>query len=157
MSEGEYRVKFGKYEVTIPHDLFYTENHLWLKPVNGTLRIGVTDPQVKLLGGIIVVDFQVAEGEKVSKEDVCVVLEAYKTTSNLESPLPGKILNVNGQLSKKTRTVETDPYNEGWFLTLEPENAGSSMEECTKSLLDAHAYHALILKEAEGWATGAQT
>jgi glycine cleavage system H protein len=48
------------------------------------------------------------------------VVESVKAASDIYAPLGGEVIAVNEQLEDEPETVNTDPYNDGWFFKLQP-------------------------------------
>ena len=64
------------------------------------------------------------------------VVESVKAASDIYAPVGGEVTAVNEQLEDEPETVNTDPYNDGWFFKLQP----SDLDELESLLLDADAY-----------------
>jgi glycine cleavage system H protein len=144
MEESNYIVEVDSFRMAIPKNLLFTDSHVWVKPLqNNQLMLGLTEPHVVLLGGIAFLEYQVDESETVSEGELIAILEAYKTTSELKSPISGRVISVNRELPRKTRFIETNPYDKGWLFTLEPENNA----QYRNALLEPKAYYELILRE----------
>lgn len=73
------------------------------------------------------------------------MLETAKTTVSLLSPISGTIEEVNGRLVEKPELVNSDPYGEGWLVTLVPRN----LEDDLKALMGADGYFELMLNKLE--------
>ena len=145
MADPSYIVEVDRVRMEIPADLLFTDSHLWARRGEGRhLVIGLTEPHVALLGGVAFLEYRVQERDTVCPEDVVAVLEAYKTTSLIKSPLAGTVVEVNPQLPRKTRFLETDPYGRGWLFTLDT----GSGDAQRLPLLDAKSYYELILNDA---------
>ena len=54
-------------------------------------------------------------------------------------PITGKVVKVNDALADNPSTVNTDPYQAGWIVEIEP-----SQRAELDGLLDAAAYEALL-------------
>jgi glycine cleavage system H protein len=63
------------------------------------------------------------------------VVESVKAASDIYAPVGGEIIAVNEQLEDEPETVNTDPYNDGWFFKLQPSDT-SELE----ALLSAEDY-----------------
>jgi glycine cleavage system H protein len=48
------------------------------------------------------------------------VVESVKAASDIYSPVGGEVLAVNELLEDEPETVNSDPYNDGWFYKLQP-------------------------------------
>ena len=47
---------------------------------------------------------------------------SVKAASDIYSPLSGEVLAVNESLEDEPELVNSDPYNDGWFFKLQPED-----------------------------------
>jgi len=121
-----------------PDDLYYTEDHEWIRLDDGTATVGITDFAQSELGDIVFVEIDPA-GSSFEQGDVFGTVEAVKTVSELYMPVSGTITAVNDELETAPETVNDDPYGDGWMVEIEIEDE-SELED----LLDADAYDELI-------------
>jgi len=117
-----------------PDELYYTEDHEWLRLENGTATIGITDFAQSELGDIVFVEVE-PEGTELDQSDVFGTVEAVKTVSELYMPVSGTITAVNDDLETAPETVNDDPYGDGWMVEIEVEDEGE-----VEDLMDADAY-----------------
>jgi glycine cleavage system H protein len=117
-----------------PDDLYYTDDHEWLRLDNGTATVGITDFAQSELGDIVFVEIE-PEGTELGQDDIFGTVEAVKTVSELYMPVSGTITAVNDDLEMAPETVNDDPYGEGWMIELEV-----SDESEIDDLMDANAY-----------------
>lgn len=117
-----------------PDDLYYTEDHEWLRLEDGTATVGVTDFAQSELGDVVFVELE-PEGTELSQGDVFGTVEAVKTVSELYMPVSGTITAVNDALETAPETVNDDPYGDGWMIEIEVED-----EREVEDLMDADAY-----------------
>src|SRR5205809_6284064 len=103
----------------IPADLRYTEKHEYVKQVGdgSIVEIGITDYAQGELGDVVYVELPKV-GTKYSKHDVFGTIEAVKAVSELFSPISGEVTEINQRLDKEPALVNTDPYGEGWMITM---------------------------------------
>jgi glycine cleavage system H protein len=124
-----------------PVDLRYTQEHEWIKILDGnTAIIGITDFAQGELGDIVFVEIE-TEGEDLEANDIFGTIEAVKTVSDLFLPVSGKVIEVNPKLSDEPELINNDPYNEGWLVKIEV-NDPSELE----NLMDVEKYKELIGK-----------
>lgn len=122
----------------IPEDLHYTEEHEWIRMLEGSrVRIGVTDYAQDQLGDVVYVELPEVDKE-VSKEDLIVEIESTKSVGEVYAPFTGRVTAVNDTVAESPELVNTSPYDEGWLAEIEV--AG---EIDTDGLLDAAAYRDL--------------
>ena len=117
-----------------PDNLYYTDDHEWLRVEDGTATVGITDFAQSELGDIVFVELE-PEGTELGKDDVFGTVEAVKTVSELYMPVSGTITVVNADLELSPEVVNDDPYGEGWMAKIELENPAE-----VEALMDAEAY-----------------
>lgn len=124
----------------IPEDLQYTKEHEWLRRESDEdgelLRVGVTDFAQESLGDIVFVTLP-EPGSEVTAGQPCGEVESTKSVSDLYAPVSGTVLARNEALDAAPELVNSDPYGEGWMITIRP--SGNNGE-----LLDAAGYQALL-------------
>ncbi len=108
----------------IPSDLYYTEEHEYLKPTeeDGVYAVGVTDYAQAELGDVVFVELPEG-GATFNRMDVFGTIEAVKAVSDLYCPLQGEVVAVNDGLDDDPSLVNSDPYGEGWMIKLRLANA----------------------------------
>jgi glycine cleavage system H protein len=62
-----------------------------------------------------------------------------KAVSELYLPVSGEIISVNEAIADAPELVNTDPYGDGWMVTVKPSNAGE-----LDALMDKEAYIAML-------------
>lgn len=120
----------------IPSDLFYTEEHEYLKATNedGVFAVGITDYAQGELGDVVFVELPEG-GSTFNRMDVFGTIEAVKAVSDLFCPLAGEIVGVNDELDDDPSLVNSDPYGAGWMIKLKLVNP-----EELSSLLSSDSY-----------------
>ncbi len=121
-----------------PDDLYYTEDHEWLRLEDGTATVGVTDFAQSELGDVVFVELE-PEGTELGQHDVFGTVEAVKTVSELYMPVSGTITALNDELDAAPELVNDDPYGDGWMVEIEVAD-----EDEIDALLDADAYDDLV-------------
>lgn len=104
-----------------PEDLYYTDDHEWLRIENGTATVGITDFAQSELGDIVFVELE-PEGTELGKDDIFGTIEAVKTVSELYMPVSGTITALNDELELSPEVVNDDPYGDGWMIEIELED-----------------------------------
>jgi glycine cleavage system H protein len=124
----------------IPADLKYTEEHEWVKIIDGnTIRFGITDYAQDALGDIVFVDLPKV-GAAIEAGSPCGEVESTKSVSEIYAPVAGKISSVNSVAETNPETLNTDPYGNGWLADVTVDDASA----VTSSLLDSAGYKAVI-------------
>jgi glycine cleavage system H protein len=122
----------------IPEDLFYSEEHEWVRLDDEIATVGITDFAQGQLGDIVYVELP-AVGDRVEAGAVIGELESTKSVSDIFSPLSGEVVARNESLDGGPEVINSDPYGEGWLIKLRPLD-----DDPTSSLLEAEAYAALV-------------
>jgi glycine cleavage system H protein len=122
----------------IPEDLFYSEEHEWVRLDDDVATIGITDYAQEQLGDIVYVDLPQV-GETIASGAVVGELESTKSVSVIFSPLSGEVVARNEALDGGAEVINSDPYGEGWLIKVRPHD-----EDATDSLLSPEAYGALV-------------
>src|SRR5262249_23802786 len=122
----------------VPADLKYTREHEWAKVEGDRARIGITAFAQEQLGDVVFVELPKV-GARVSAMKGFGVVESVKAVSDLFAPLTGEVVEVNGELTKKPETVNTDPYGQGWMIVIKLADAKE-----LDTLLSAADYQSLI-------------
>ena len=120
----------------IPSELKYLSSHEWVRvEADGeTAVIGITDHAQELLGDGVVVEVPEL-GAEIAAGDEAGVVESVKAASDIFSPVSGEVIAINEALEESPETVNSEPYDEGWFFKVK-------LSDVTEldALLDAEAY-----------------
>jgi len=82
-------------------------------------------------------------GAQLAAGDEAGVVESVKAASDIYAPVGGEVIAVNEQLEDSPETVNTDPYNDGWFFRLQVADS-SELDK----LLGAAEYDAVCAEES---------
>jgi glycine cleavage system H protein len=126
----------------IPADLYYTEEHEWVRRTgDDTVRVGITDYAQSALGDVVFVQLPDV-GADVTAGESFGEAESTKSVSDLYAPVTAKVVAVNGDLEANPQLVNSDPYGEGWLVDLQVE--AGSLEDALAALLDGDGYRATV-------------
>jgi len=118
-----------------PIELKYAKTHEWARlEDDGTVTVGITDHAQTALGDVVYVELPELDVVLDAGEEAGVV-ESVKAASDIYAPIGGTIIAVNSALEDTPELVNQDPYGEGWFYKLQPNDVGELDE-----LLDAEGY-----------------
>ena len=117
-----------------PNELRYAETHEWAREEDGVVTVGITDHAQDALGDVVYVELPEPEQWVAAREEAGVV-ESVKAASDIYAPVTGTVVAINEQLEDAPELVNQDPYGDGWFFRIEPDDAAELGE-----LLDADAY-----------------
>ena len=124
--------------MNFPGNIKYTSEHEWIRVEGDEAYVGITDYAQSELGEIVFIDVP-TEGETIAQGEVFGSIEAVKTVSDLNMPVTGEVLEINGALDAQPELVNNDPYGEGWIIRIavkDPAELGT--------LMDAAAYEASL-------------
>ncbi len=113
-------------ELILPEDLRYTKDHEWAKKEGDKVRVGITDFAQDQLGDIVFVELPEVDAS-FEKEEQFATVESVKAVSEVYMPISGKVVEVNEALVQNPELVNSSPYEEGWFVVVEP-NDPSELE-----------------------------
>ncbi len=117
--------------------LRYSEDHEWVKVEGDIAVIGISDFAQKELGDITYADLPEVDDEVEAGEEFGA-LESVKASSELLSPVSGKVVEVNPELEDTPEKINEDAY-EAWIVKVEMSDPSQ-----VDTLLDAAAYKAKI-------------
>ena len=106
----------------LPTELKYASSHEWARlEEDGTVTIGITDHAQEALGDVVFVEAP-GVGDHLAAGDEAGVVESVKAASDIYAPISGEVIAVNEALEDEPETVNADPYNDGWFFRLQPDD-----------------------------------
>uniref|UniRef100_A0A7C5XI74 Glycine cleavage system protein H n=1 Tax=Ignisphaera aggregans TaxID=334771 RepID=A0A7C5XI74_9CREN len=116
----------------LKEELYYWPRNLsWAKiESSNRVRVGLSDVGAKAAGEIVFIRFRPI-GTIVRQGQPIAVIESAKWVGPIESPVTGKIIEVNNELRKNPKMIMNDPYGSGWVAVIEPSN----LDEDLKNLL----------------------
>ncbi len=124
--------------MNIPENLYYTNDHEWIKVDGETGVVGVTDFAQHQLGDIVFVDVNTV-GETLAEGETFGTIEAVKTVSDMFMPLDAEVLEFNDSLNDQPELINKDPYGEGWIVKVKIADLSK-----LDSLLSVEQYKALV-------------
>ena len=113
--------------------LLYSESHEWVKVDGNVAIIGVSDFAQSEMGDITYVDMPDVDDEFNAGDDFGA-LESVKTSSELITPVSGKVVARNDVLEDQTELINEDAYG-AWIIKIEMSDRGE-----LDALLNAAAY-----------------
>jgi len=140
MSDDFYQEVADKFIFTVKKGLFYTENDVWTKIMDGEPQIGVTDFLQRRSGDVTFVELPKKGSIIRQEEEEIFSYETIKAIVSIASPFDGIITEVNTVLKDKPELINEDPYGEGWIATISP----SHLEEDKRYLMTAEKYFELM-------------
>jgi glycine cleavage system H protein len=124
-----------------PDDLYYTQDHEWIRIDADRGTVGITDHAQNQLGDVVYVELP-AVGSTYTAGDAFGSVESVKAVSELYLPLAGKILEVNAALTDRPELVNSDPHGEGWMVVIQLDKPDE-----TSNLMRAAEYERHVAEE----------
>ena len=124
--------------MNIPENLYYTNDHEWIKVEGNTAWVGVTDFAQHQLGDIVFVDVATV-GENLAEGETFGTIEAVKTVSDMFMPLASEVIEFNEALDSEPELINKDPYGKGWIIKVTLADASR-----LSTLLTPEQYKALV-------------
>ncbi len=126
----------------IEKDLYYTQEHEWVRVAGNLATVGITDHAQELLGEVTYVEFPDVDTE-VTQGDQFSVVESSKAASDVYAPVTGTVVEINESLDNSPEQINDSCYQDGWICKIQ-----ISDPACLDNLMDATAYEK-YLEEAE--------
>jgi glycine cleavage system H protein len=98
-------------------DIRFTTDHEWLAIGADTATVGITDHAQSLLGELVFVELP-GVGQEVQRGTAVAVVESVKAASEVNAPLSGTIVEVNGRAVEDPSLVNSDPMSGGWLFKM---------------------------------------
>jgi glycine cleavage system H protein len=128
---------------TIPDDLLYSREHVWVRVEGDLATIGITDHAQDKLGEILSLDLPAVDSY-VERDEPFGSIESAKAVIELISPVSGVVISVNDDITDEIGVVNSDPHDTGWMIIVDLEDP-----EELDDLLDARGYQEFVIQEAE--------
>jgi len=132
-------------------DRYYHPNHVWVRRLNGKVRLGIDDFVCRLLGEIS--DIHVVSRDDASQGDVAWELQCHDHTISIALPLSGRVVQVNQDVLDDPPLVCKDPYGRGWIMML----ASTNFEQDRGTLIELPQALQWLQSEAERLRTRCET
>lgn len=120
--------------------LYYTESHEFVKVDGNIGTIGITDYAQSALGNVVYVDMPDVDDEVEAGEEFGAV-ESVKAASDLNSPVSGKVVEINEALEDKPELINQDAFG-NWIIKVELSDKSE-----LDTLMDAKAYEEFCAKQ----------
>ena len=125
-----------------PDDRKYLSSHEWIKINGDTAIIGITDFAVEELssgneGDLVYCDLPEV-GRLLETGETFGEIESVKAVADLNSPLAGEVVEINGAIEDHLEILSQDPWDRGWMIKIKLSEKDSS------ELLDLAGYENLL-------------
>jgi glycine cleavage system H protein len=127
-----------------PGDLYYSETHQWARVEDGVATVGITDYAQAQLGDIVYVELPRPDDE-VTRGQPLGSVESVKAVADVNSPVSGRVVEVNTALDDAPEKINQDCYGAGWLARIELSDPAE-----VRLLMNAQQYHQHVQKLTEG-------
>ena len=103
----------------LPDDLYYEENHFWVKEDGDDLIMGMDDFAQKMAGEIVYIQLP-DEGKKIKRGKKFAKVESGRWLGKVYGPVNGELVAVNEDLEENPGLVNEDGYGKGWMYRIKP-------------------------------------
>lgn len=128
-------------DFNVPTELKYTNTHEWIKIIDDSCIMGITDFAQHQLSDIVYVELPEI-GQKFEKGKMIGEIESVKAVGEFYMPVSGEIIELNQKIINNPELINSSPYEEGWFLKIK-----ISTPNELDTLLSADQYEEIIKKE----------
>lgn len=111
----------------MPDDLYYEENHFWVKPEGDIIIMGMDDFAQTMAGEIVYIQLP-EEGKRLKKGKKFAKIESGKWLGKVYAPVNGELVAVNEELEDNPGLINDDCYGKGWMFKIKPDDM-SELEE----------------------------
>ena len=112
----------------VPENLRYHPGHTWALSESPTLvRVGMDDFAVKLAGKVAAITLP-QRGQWLRQGQKVCTLHRDGVAVDMVSPIEGSVSDVNDSLAGNPELARTDPYGEGWLLTVQSPDAKTNFK-----------------------------
>jgi len=105
----------------LPEDLYYEENHFWVRQEGDLLVMGMDDFAQKMADLIVYVQLP-AEGKKLKVGKKFAKIESGKWLGKIFAPVNGVLAVSNQELETNPKLINDDCYGRGWMYKIKPDD-----------------------------------
>lgn len=102
--------------------------YLWYRNDDGVVTIGINEEGLEDFEEILSVELP-PEGEKIESDVVLGTIETDDGPLDIYSPVSGTITETNSQVIDDPSLIQDAPYEEGWLIRIEAEEALDEEED----------------------------
>uniref|UniRef100_A0A834RAT0 Glycine cleavage system H protein n=1 Tax=Sarcoptes scabiei TaxID=52283 RepID=A0A834RAT0_SARSC len=133
------------FEIFCVKDYRFSEKHEWIvldKSDKTIGTVGISQYAQEALGDVVYVQLPEIDSD-FDQDDEVGAIESVKAANEIYTPVSGKIIELNENLSEKPNLVNTSCYEEGWLFKIKLKNS----EEYEK-LMDQKTYDEFLKQSA---------
>ena len=131
----------------LPDELYYEENHFWVRDDGDLLVMGMDDFAQQMAGEIVYVQLP-DEGKRIKAGKKFAKMESGKWLGKIYGPVNGELVAVNEELEENPGLINEDCYAQGWMYKINPDDK----EELQNLLKEPAAIEKWLLADIEKYA-----
>ena len=105
----------------LPDDLYYEQNHFWVRQEGDVIVMGMDDFAQKMAGEIVYIQLP-SEGKALKQGVKFAKMESGKWLGKVYAPVSGELAAVNEALETNPELINEDCYGKGWLFKIKPED-----------------------------------
>lgn len=105
----------------MPDELYYEQDHYWVRDEGEWLVMGMDDFAQKLAGQIVFVQLP-EPGKRLEAGKRFAKVESGKWLGKINAPVSGELAAVNEELEENPGLVNEDCYGRGWMYRIRPDD-----------------------------------
>lgn len=121
----------------------FTKEHEWVEKSDQSIIVGITEFAQDQLGDIVSIELPKVSSS-FKQNDVMVIIDSVKASSDIYCPVDGEIIEINEKLLEHPELINQSPYEEGWIVKIKPSN-----HEQIDFLLSKEQYDELVGQNKE--------
>jgi glycine cleavage system H protein len=122
-------------------EIKFTKEHEWIrieeKEDEALAIIGISEFAQEQLGDIVSIELPKVGGIFRQGQTIAIV-DSVKASSDIYTPISGKIIEVNEELIEKPERINQSPYDSGWITKIKPSNNEEFENLMTKEKYDRY-------------------
>jgi glycine cleavage system H protein len=128
----------------MPDELFYEENHFWVRVEGDLLVMGMDDFAQQMAAEIVYVQLPF-EGKELKAGKRFARVESGKWVGKVYAPVNGELAGGNEELETNPTLINEDCYGRGWMFKVRPHD----MADVDNLIHGAEAVEKWLLEEIE--------
>lgn len=128
----------------MPDELYYEENHFWVRDDGDVLTMGMDDFAQKMAEEIVYVQLP-DEGKALKTGKKFAKVESGKWLGKVYAPVNGELIEGNEALEAEPALINRDCYGKGWMFKIKP----SDMAELNNLIHDPVDIEKWLLEDIE--------
>ena len=97
--------------------------------------VGITEFAQDQLGDVVSVELPEV-GISYRHNDAIAIIDSVKTSTDVYSPVDGRVTHVNENLLSQPELINKSPYQDGWIVKMMPESPAQLESLLTKDQYD---------------------